>query len=137
MENKNRVLLKMIFSHLEKGDDKLFWSYFTDDVTWIVEGTHSLAGKYKSLSEFKKGTFERLHQVLVAPIKFKIKEILVDGSRGVVVMDGDSTSKNGIPFHNRYCWIVNVATNDKIDRVDEFLDTELIANLFAEAEVRR
>ena len=136
MENKNRGLLKMIFSYLEKGDDKLFWSYFSDDVTWVVEGTHPLAGKYKSLIEFKKEAFDRLQHVLASPIKFKVREILVDGSRGAIVMDGDSTSKNGRPFHNRYCWIVDIV-NDKIDRVDTFLDTEVIADLFAEVEVRR
>ena len=136
MENKNRGLLKMIFSYLEKGDDKLFWSYFSDDVTWVVEGTHPLAGKYKSLIEFKKEAFDRLQHVLASPIKFKVREILVDGSRGVIVMDGDSTSKNGRSFHNRNCWIVDIV-NDKIDRVDTFLDTEVIADLFAEVEVRR
>lgn len=137
MENKNRVLLRMIFSYLERGDDKTFWDYFSEDVAWVVEGTHPLAGKYNSLSEFKKATFDRLQQALAGPIKFKVREILVDGSRGVIMMDGDSTTKDGMPFHNRYCWIVNIGANDKIDRVDAFLDTALIADLFARLEVRR
>jgi uncharacterized protein len=138
MENKTRVLLKVIFSYLEKGDYKQFWNHFSDDVTWIVEGTHPLAGKYRSLSEFKKATFDRLqHQVLISPIKFKVRDILVDGTRGVIVMDGELVAKSGIPFHNRYCWIVNVGTNDKIDWVDAFLDTQLIADLFAETGIRR
>lgn len=134
MENKTRVLLKMIFSHLEKGDFKLFWEYFSEDVNWVVEGTHPLAGKYKSLSEFRKATFDRLNQVLATPIKFKVKDILVDGSRAAVVMDGDSTTNEGQPFHNRYCWIVSLGANDKIERVDAFFDTEVIANLFATAK---
>ena len=131
MENKTRVLLKMVFSHLERGDDKTFWSHFSEDVTWVVEGTHPLAGKYKNLSEFRKATFDRLNQVLASPIKFKVKDILVDGSRGAIIMEGDSTTAEGNPFHNRYCWIVTVGDNDKIDRVDAFLDTQLIADLFA------
>jgi ketosteroid isomerase-like protein len=138
MENKTRVLLKKIFSHLEKGDYKLFWDYVSEDVTWTVEGTHPLAGKYTSLSEFRKATFDRLQHVLASPIKFKIKDLLVDGSRGVVIMDGDSTTNDGMPFHNRYCWIVTMAANDKIDRVDAFLDTQVIADLFATAKgIRR
>jgi ketosteroid isomerase-like protein len=130
MENKTRVHLKMIFSHLEKGDMKSFWDYVSEDVTWIVEGTHPFAGKYTTLSEFRKATFDRLPQVLAAPIKFKVKEMLVDGNRGVIIMDGDSTTHDGTPFHNRYCWIVTVGANDKIERVDAFLDTQLIADLF-------
>lgn len=131
MENKTRVILKMIFSHLEKGDFKLFWGYFSEDVTWIVEGNHPLAGKYTTLSEFRKGTFDRLQQVLSGPIRFKVKEILVDGNRGVVVMDGDATTHEGASFHNRYCWIVDMGANDKIERVDAFLDTQAVADLFA------
>jgi ketosteroid isomerase-like protein len=136
MENKNKVFLKQIFSFLEKGDFKHFWNHFSEDATWIVEGTHPLAGKYKSLNEFRKATFDRLQQALATPIKFKVREILVDGWRGVVIMDSDSESKSGMPFHNRCCWIVNIAPNEKIDRVDAFFDTQVIANLFAETGVR-
>jgi uncharacterized protein len=131
MENKTRVLLKMIFSHLEKGDLKSFWDYFSEDVNWTVEGTHPLAGKYQSLTEFRKATFDRLPQVLASPIKFKVKDLLVDGSRGAVIMDGESITHDGVPFHNRYCWIVSIGMNDKIDRVDAFLDTQIIADLFS------
>lgn len=137
MENKTRVLLKMIFSYLEKGDFRLFWDHFSEDVTWVVEGTHPLAGKYKTLSEFRKATFDRLQQVLATPIKFKVKDILVDGTRGAIVMDGESTTHDGNPFHNRYCWIVNVGANNKIDRVDAFLDSQVIADLFATAKAVR
>lgn len=130
MENKNRALLKMIFSQLEKGDYKAFWSYFHEDAVWVVEGTHALAGKYNSLNEFKKSAFDRLQQVLASPVKYKVREVLADGSKGVVIMEGDSTTREGVPFHNRYCWIINIAANDKIDRVDAFFDTQLIHSLF-------
>lgn len=137
MENKTRVLMKAIFAHLEKGDYKHFWECFSEDVMWVVEGTHPLAGKFKSLAEFRKATFDRLPEVLAAPIKFKVRDILADGSKAAVIMDGDSTTHDGAPHHNRYCWIVSLAPNDKIERVDSFLDTQCTADLFAEVKVRR
>lgn len=137
MENKTRVVLKAIFSHLEKGDYKSFWEFFSEDVMWVVEGTHPLAGKYKSLAEFRKGTFDRLQEVLASPIKFKVRDILADGLKAAVILDGDSTTLDGAPFHNRYCWIVSMAPNGKIDRVDAFLDTQVIADLFTVTKVRR
>ncbi len=136
MENKSRALLRKIFSYLEKGDYKLFWDQFSEDVTWIVEGTHPLAGKYRSLSEFRKATFDRLQQVLAGPIRFKVRDILVDGPQGAIIMDGEATTKDGQSFHNRYCWVVNIAPNDKIDHVDAFLDTQLIADLFTAGSTR-
>ena len=134
MENKYKVHLKKVFSFLEKGDYKTFWDYFSDDVTWIVEGTHPLAGKYKSLADFRKATFDRLQSVLTSPIRFKIREILVDGSQAAIVMEGEAKTKNGTPFNNRYCWVVNIAANDKIDHVDAYLDSHLIAQIFEESE---
>ncbi|WP_068468767.1 nuclear transport factor 2 family protein [Candidatus Protochlamydia phocaeensis] len=135
MENKVKTLIRAIFTHLEKGD-KTFWDFFDEDVLWVVEGTHPLAGKYKSLSEFKKATFDRLNQVLASPIKFKVREIIAEGMRGVVVMDGESTTQDGSPFHNRYCWVLTFGPNDKIEHVDAFLDTQLINDLFT-AKARR
>lgn len=137
MESKNRALLKKIFSYLEKGDLKTFWDFFSDDVVWVIEGTHPLAGKYKSLSEFKGATFDRLHHVLASPIKYKVREVFADGPKGVVILDGDSTTLDGAPFHNRYCWILNITPSEKIDRVDEFLDTQLFADLFTVGKPRR
>ena len=130
MENKMRSLLKMIFSHLEKRDDNFFWNSFTEDVTWVVEGKHPIAGKYRSLREFRTDVFDRLEQTLTKPLKFKVKDVIVDGSRGVIILESDSITKKGVPYHARSCWVVNVAPNDKIDRVDSFPDSQMLADTF-------
>jgi len=41
-----------IFRNLESGDGKGFFDHVTDDVDWIVEGTHPLAGHYHSKPGF-------------------------------------------------------------------------------------
>jgi uncharacterized protein len=41
------------------------------------------------------------------------------------------TAKNGLRFDNRYCWVVHF-DGDAIDRVRAYLDSAVVARLFAE-----
>ena len=52
--------VREIFKNLESGDGKGFFDHVADDVDWIVEGTHPLAGHYHSKTEFLAHTFEKL-----------------------------------------------------------------------------
>ena len=47
-----------IFSHLASGDGKKFFEHVADDVDWTVEGTHPLAGHYRSKAEFRRMAFD-------------------------------------------------------------------------------
>jgi len=42
--------IRTIFKGLEQGDGASFFEHVDDNVDWIVEGTHALAGHYKSKS---------------------------------------------------------------------------------------
>ena len=44
--------VRKIFKELERGDSAGFFEHVDDKVDWIVEGTHPLAGHYKSKSVF-------------------------------------------------------------------------------------
>ncbi len=37
--------------------ERRFFRHVSDDVDWIVEGTHSLAGHYRAKADFIAGTF--------------------------------------------------------------------------------
>jgi ketosteroid isomerase-like protein len=52
--------VREIFKNLESGDGKGFFDHVADNVDWIVEGTHPLAGHYHSKAEFLAHTFEKL-----------------------------------------------------------------------------
>ena len=49
--------VRNILKGLEEGDGASFFEHVDDKVDWIVEGTHPLAGHYKSKSHFLAGTF--------------------------------------------------------------------------------
>src|SRR5271163_5145017 len=44
--------VREIFKGLEEGDGASFFSHVDDKVDWIVEGTHPLAGHYRSKAAF-------------------------------------------------------------------------------------
>jgi hypothetical protein len=52
------------FTKLENGDGAAFFDHVDDKVDWTVEGTHPLAGHYRSKADFIAGTFAKLNKVL-------------------------------------------------------------------------
>ena len=48
--------VRELFKGLEQGDGASFFEHVDDKVDWIVEGTHPLAGHYKSKADFLAGT---------------------------------------------------------------------------------
>jgi uncharacterized protein len=102
-----------------------------DDVDWIVEGTHPLAGHYHSKAEFVAQTFDKLNKVLPQGAELYVEHVLVSGDWAVVELRSDATAKNGLRFDNRYCWICRFV-NGTVVEVRAYLDSALVARLFEE-----
>ena len=111
----------MIFKGLEEGDGASFFEHVDDKVDWIVEGTHPLAGHYKSKSDFLAGTFAKLHKVLPRGAQLVVEHLLVKQDQAVVELHSLATAKNEFRFDNRYCWVVHF-DGDIIDRVRAYLE---------------
>jgi uncharacterized protein len=123
--------VQRIFKGLEQGDGASFFEHVDDKVDWIVEGTHPLAGRYKSKSEFLAGTFAKLAKVLPHGAQLVVEHLLVTDDQAVVELHSLATAKNGFRFDNRYCWVVHFQ-GDTIDRVRAYLDSAMVARLFEE-----
>jgi uncharacterized protein len=102
-----------------------------DKVDWIVEGTHPLAGHYKSKSDFVAGTFAKLAKVLPNGAQLVVEHLIVKDDQAVVELHSLATAKNGLKFDNRYCWVCRFV-NRTIVEVRAYLDSALVARLFAE-----
>jgi uncharacterized protein len=126
--------VREIFQGLEAGDGAAFFSHVADDVDWIVMGTHPLAGRYLSKKAFIAGTFAKLGQVLPKGAELHVENVLVEGDQAVVELHSLATAKNGLRFDNRYCW-VTYFRDGVIVRVRAYLDSSLVARLFAENPV--
>lgn len=127
----NTGYVREIFKHLESGDGKGFFDNVSNDVDWIVEGTHPLAGHYHSKAEFLAHTFEKLEKVLPQGAELYVEHALVSGDWAVVELHSDATAKNGFRFDNRYCWVCRFV-NGTIVEVRAYLDSAMVARLFEE-----
>jgi ketosteroid isomerase-like protein len=123
--------VREIFKNLESGDGKGFFDHVLDDVDWIVEGTHPLAGHYHSKADFLAHTFEKLAKVLPKGAELHTEHVLVSGDWAVVELHSLATAKNGLRFDNRYCWVCRFV-NDMIVEVRAYLDSVMVARLFEE-----
>ena len=123
--------VRKIFKGLESGSGAAFFEHVADNVDWIVEGTHPLAGHYRSKSEFRAHTFEKLREVLPKGAQLRVEHTLVSADTAVVEMHSLATARNGLRFDNRYCWVCRFAAG-KIVEVRAYLDSALVARLFKE-----
>ena len=123
--------VREIFKGLENGDGAAFFEHVADNVDWIVEGTHPLAGHYLSKKAFIEGTFTKLSQVLPNGAQLHVEDLLVKDNEAVVELHSLATAKNGLRFDNRYCWVVYFR-DGVIVQVRAYLDSAMVARLFEE-----
>jgi ketosteroid isomerase-like protein len=123
--------VREIFKGLENGDGAAFFEHVADNVDWVVEGTHPLAGHYLSKKAFIEGTFTKLGKVLPQGAQLHIENVIVQDNQAVVELHSLATAKNGMLFDNRYCWVVYFK-GGVIARVRAYLDSAMVARLFEE-----
>jgi ketosteroid isomerase-like protein len=125
-----------IFRGLENGDGTAFFEHVANDVDWTVEGTHPLAGHYRSKSEFRAHTFDKLDKVLPKGTLLRVEQILVSGDWSVVELHSLATARNGLRFDNRYCWVCRFDAGEIVE-VRAYLDSALVTRLFEENPLPR
>jgi ketosteroid isomerase-like protein len=126
--------VRNIFKGLENGDGAAFFEHVADNVDWIVEGTHPLAGHYLSKKAFIAGTFAKLGRVLPQGAQLHVEHMIVNDDEAAVELHSLATAKNGMRFDNRYCWVVYFR-DGVIVRVRAYLDSAMVARLFEENPV--
>ena len=60
-----------------------------------------------------------------------VDSLIVHGDVAIVELYSEATAKNGLRFDNHYCWVCYFK-NDVIVRVRAYLDSAMVARLFAE-----
>src|ERR1700727_2611320 len=123
--------VREIFKGLENGDGAAFFEHVSDNVDWIVEGTHPPAAHYLSKRAFIEGAFAKLAQVLPHGAQLHVENLIVKDDEAVVELHSLATAKNGMRFDNRYCWVVYFREG-VIVRVRAYLDSAMVARLFQE-----
>jgi ketosteroid isomerase-like protein len=115
-----------LFRNLERPDSHgRFFDAVADDVDWTVEGTHPLAGRYRTKQAFLDATFVRLAEVLSDGVHLEVERVFVDGDTAIVELYSTSTTREGAPFANRYCWVCRF-DGDTIVNVRAYLDSTMV-----------
>ena len=135
METKSQEVtideVHKVFGKLENGDGADFFSHVADNVDWIVEGHHPLAGHYHSKADFLAGTFEKLNKVLPDGTQLHCTNVLICDDWAIVELASLATAKNGMRFDNKYCWLIRWE-NKLIVEVRAYLDSAMVQRLFDE-----
>ena len=86
--------VRKIFAGLEHGDGDAFFEHVADEVDWTVMGTHPLAGRYRTKSDFRAGTLAKLGKVLHGGAQLKVTRCLVSSDTAVVELESGATAHN-------------------------------------------
>ena len=95
-----------------RSDGADFFAHVAEDVDRTVEGTHPLAGRYRSKKEFLDGTFAKLTKVLPEGAQLYLVHVLVSGDWATVKLRSMATAKNGLRFDNMYCWVTRFVDDE-------------------------
>lgn len=125
----NKRLVREAYGAISAGDVKGFMSRVADDVEWYFIGTHRFAGTLKGKDAIVKQLFEPLGAALTGPIVLEIKQLIAEGDKVVAEIQGRATHKDGKAYDNTYCIVLTIH-DDKIREMREYLDTELVTEVF-------
>jgi len=83
-----------------------------------------IAGHYTSAAAFQEGT-RALSSTWANPLKLVVQNVISDGgSTACIELKAvDVKCKNGLPFTNEYAWICHFNGENKIVKVNAYMDT--------------
>lgn len=120
-----------LFAHLaDPATAARFFERVADDVSWTVEGTHPLAGHYASRTAFTTATFDRLGPLMRDGVRLEVVDLHVAGDVTVAELHATSTTLDGAPFDNDYCWVCRFDSSGPDARIVEvraYLDSAMVA----------
>ena len=118
---------RRLFDYLQSAaTQSQFFARVADNVDWTVQGTHPLAGRYRSKQEFTEHTFARLAGVLREGAELVVEHLYVDGDTTIAELRATSTTNEGAAFANLYCWVCRFE-GDLIVEVRAYLDSMMVA----------
>lgn len=93
------------------------------DVRWIVHGSGSAARTYAGHATYVREFVRPLSSRLTRPVSPLIRDVVSKDDVVIVVWDGESTVRDGLPYENHYVWVFRMR-DAKAMEVEVFLDLE-------------
>ena len=125
--SENKELIRTIFA---SSNPAAFLDAMSDDVKFTLTGTTKFSGTLNGKQELVAKLFGPLFAALDENgIALTPDNLIADGEFVVMQSRGKATAKNRLPYNNNYCHVFRVA-NGKIREITEYLDTELVTQVF-------
>lgn len=103
-----------------------------------TSGTHPVAGRFTSRSDFYDATLKRLGAILKEPLKMRIRNVIGGGDHewAVVELIAQAECKNGLNYEQMYAWVVRFSPKPdaKVIQVRAYLDSALVKQAVEENE---
>lgn len=125
----NKQLIQDMFAELSKGNAEAFLGNMADDVEFTLIGSTRYSGTFNGKKELIEKLLTPLSTQLESGITITPSNFIADGDFVAMQAKGKSTTKSGKPYDNTYCQVFQVV-NGKVQRVTEYLDTELVTEAF-------
>ena len=125
----NKQLIQNMFAELSKGNAEAFLGNMADDVEFTLIGSTRYSGTFNGKKELIEKLLTPLSTQLESGITITPSNFIADGDFVAMQAKGKSTTKSGKPYDNTYCQGFQVV-NGKVQRVTEYLDTELVTEAF-------
>lgn len=127
---ENKKLIQDMFAGLSNGDPEAFLGKLADDVQITIIGTTKYSGTFNGKQEVVEKLLAPLGAQLEDGIAITPSNFIADGDTVAMQATGKSTTKEGKSYDNTYCQVFQVA-DGKVQRMTEYLDTELVTAAFS------
>jgi ketosteroid isomerase-like protein len=126
---ENKEAIRNMFAQLAGGNADAFLAAMGDDLRYTLIGNTRFSGTFNGKQELIAKLLVPLMAALTDGIALTPYNLIADGDFVAMQAHGKAMNKNGKPYNNTYCHIFKFA-NGKIVEVTEYLDTELVTDVF-------
>jgi ketosteroid isomerase-like protein len=127
---ENKKLMQDMFAELGKGNGDAFLGNMADDVQFTIIGSTKWSGTFKGKKELVEKLLGPLNAELEGGITITPDNFIADGDTVAMQAKGKATTKSGKSYYNTYCMEFKFNKDGKVQRVTEYLDTELVTTAF-------
>jgi ketosteroid isomerase-like protein len=127
-EANKQIVLKG-YAALKAGDVNGYFDSMAEDVTITYFGNHLFTGTYRGKADIMANYVPLLLARLDGPIKISVTNAIAEGDQVFVEAQGESRTKDGLSYNNLYGIVLKLRSG-KIAEIREYMDTELVKNIF-------
>jgi uncharacterized protein len=120
--SRNAELVREAFERWASGKG-YFDQLVVPNVRWTIHGSGPLAKTYTSREGFLREAIAPFAARLMRPVAPTIRRLVAQGDVVVVVWDGETVARDGVPYKNNYVWVLKLEGGKAVE-VEAFLDLE-------------